>query len=988
MNTHRALRVLRGGSRFAVIATLAALARATPLVAQPDPSHHWRTLETAHFRVHVPAGLEREGRVAGAAAERGYTLLARELHPPRGPIDLVVSDDADYSNGYATPFPGNRIVVFATPPVEADALRLNEDWLQLVVTHELTHIFHLDRSRGVWAVGQRLLGRAPFLFPNVYSPSWLTEGLAVYYESRLTAGGRLNDAQFRDYALAAAREDRLPALADLSLATPRFPGGDAAYGYGALLMASLARAGGDSAVPRFVERQSGALVPLLQDRAARHVFGATFTAAFDALRDSLRLATAAERGAAPRYRALTTHAYFALAPRWVDDSTLVYTGGDGRSSNAAWLVTTSGVRTRVGRRNGVGANVPLADGGFLFAQPDYVAPEIVRSDLYVQHGTTMTRLTHDARLIQPDARRTGDGAIVAVQLDATRARLVLLRADGTALRVLRDAAPDETWSEPRWSPDGSQVAAIRRPHAAPFQLVLVDVASGALRVLLASPSVLASPSWRPDGRAISFTREDDGTPVVHVVAPHDGDQAPLPGFDRTVAVATPEWSPDGTRLAASVLVADGWRLALAAGAPISADRPDSLQRDSLPARPQPLAAGAYRDYAAARTLLPTWWMPVLESGPYGATRLGAFTSAADVVGRHAFAASLALQTDGRFATGGVAYRYAGLRRPLVDLALSQDWTGLGYAVDASGVPLGRLLKRTQDLSLAATWVRPRYRTAASVTAGLGLERRSFATDPAPLLPTLDPTYAGDYRYPRAFLGAGWSNAQRPRLAISPEDGVSLAFTARERLRLDAATATRSTSIVGTANGYRSLDLPGFAHHVLALRLAGGWADARSPSSLEVGGTSGSAVGLLPGVVVGEGRRTFGVRGFPTAAAYGTQAAAASLEYRAPLRLGGTGLAALPLFFDRSSLSFFADAGRAGCVANVAYQDICAPAAVLNRTLASVGAELGVSLAVLQIDAPELVRVGVAVPVAGRDAVSAAVQHVAPVGGYVAFGYSF
>ena len=163
-----------------IIALLLVLCLTFTAGAQPAPYHRYRTLDTPHFHVHVPVGLEREGRVAGAAAEHAYAQLAKELAEPRGPIDLVVTDDADYSNGYATTIPTNRIVVFATPPVDASSLRLNEDWLGIVITHELTHIFHLDRARGIWSLAQHVFGRAPALFPTQYGPSWLTEGLAVY----------------------------------------------------------------------------------------------------------------------------------------------------------------------------------------------------------------------------------------------------------------------------------------------------------------------------------------------------------------------------------------------------------------------------------------------------------------------------------------------------------------------------------------------------------------------------------------------------------------------------------------------------------------------------------------------------------------------------------------------------------------------------------------------------------------------------------------
>ena len=85
---------------------------------------------------------------------------SKELHPPRGTIDVVITDDADFSNGSATPFPTNRIVIYANPPVSESALRYTNDWGQLVITHELTHIFHLDRTRGVWSLAQHVFGRA------------------------------------------------------------------------------------------------------------------------------------------------------------------------------------------------------------------------------------------------------------------------------------------------------------------------------------------------------------------------------------------------------------------------------------------------------------------------------------------------------------------------------------------------------------------------------------------------------------------------------------------------------------------------------------------------------------------------------------------------------------------------------------------------------------------------------------------------------------
>ena len=971
-------RLARGG----LVAALLVVALGATTGAQPAPHHRYRTLETPHFRVHVAEGLEREGRVAAAAAERAYTELSRELVRPRGLIELVVSDDADYANGNATPFPSNRINIFAAPPIENAGLRFNDDWIEIVVTHELAHVFHLDRSRGIWGAAQRVFGRAPFLFPNVYAPSWLIEGLAVYYESRLTEGGRLREPHNRVVARAAAREGRLPRLDQLSLGAPGFPGGEGAYGYGALFLEYLAQTRGESAIGTFVERQSAQLIPLALGRPARQAFGTSFGTAFNAWRDSVASASGVAAAPLPGWRELTGRSLYASSPRWIDSTSIVYSATDGRDVNAAYVLSLNGDRRRVGRRDGRSANVPLADGSLLYASPDFVAPAEVRSDLYRQWPDgRVERLTSSARLLQPDARR--DGTIVAVQLQPARSSLVLLDSAGRMQRVLRSAAPDETWSEPAWSPDGRVVAAVRRRHGGEFSLELIDVVTDSARVIDRGRYVIASPRWR--GAGVVWINERSGGPELMVHHASGFSQALSRSSD--AAIFAPDVSPADQRLVATTLRADGFHVGIASVPAQTIGARSVMLPGSLPAPAradsQPLATGEYRRYSPWRTALPRYWYPVIEPSNVRGARLGATTSGADALNRHFYSGYAALSTSGEGAVGALFYRYAGLRRPVVDVALAQDWTSQGSIVDSSGAVRGTLLKRTQDVVLAATFVRPRVRSYSNVSAGLGMERRRFATDPAQALSRLDTSFGRTYNYPRLFVGAVWANPQRPALSISPEDGVALAFTARERLRTDAASRTASLSVVGTAAGYRSLDLPGFAHHVLALRVAGGFADRRAATALEVGGTSGTAVEIVPGYDVGEGRRTFGVRGFESASIYGTSAAAASLEYRAPFVLGGRGLRLLPFFFDRSSLTAFADAGVATCVSDPLYLSICSPAPRIGRTIASVGAELGISAALLQWDAPQAIRVGVAAPVVGRLVTSARRASA-----YVAFGLSY
>ena len=252
--------------RASCVVLLLLLAR--PASAQVDPSGAWRTLHTEHFRIHFRPSLRPRATVAAAEAERAYRLLASELHPPRGIIDLTLSDDVDTPNGFTTIYPSNRFTILLVPPVTDPALQTYDSWERLVIVHELTHVFHLDRSRGLWKTLQSVFGRAPGLFPNQYQPTWVIEGLATYYESRFTAGGRAEGSYHREAVAADATYGRARSPWDALLFT-RWPDGLAPYAYGSRYWEYLSRTAGDSVVPRFAEATAGQLIPFRVGRPLR-----------------------------------------------------------------------------------------------------------------------------------------------------------------------------------------------------------------------------------------------------------------------------------------------------------------------------------------------------------------------------------------------------------------------------------------------------------------------------------------------------------------------------------------------------------------------------------------------------------------------------------------------------------------------------------------------------------------------------------------------
>ncbi|HEX2778554.1 MAG TPA: hypothetical protein VHM30_03575 [Gemmatimonadaceae bacterium] len=936
------------------------------------PDLHWRTLATTHFRVHFTARTEEVARHAATSAEWAYDALARELVPPRGLIELVVSDDVDFSNGFTTTFPTNRIVIYTQPPVDEPSLRDYDDWITLVVTHELTHVFHLDRVRGFWAAMQLVFGRNPYLFPANYEPRWVAEGLAVYFESRVTGAGRIVGTGHRAVARAAAAGGRSPRLGDLSVARTSFPGGGGVYVFGSLVFDELARTRGAAGIRRYIEYTSAYILPFQLNRTAHAAFGESFSTALKAVNDS------AARMIVPQYETLGTWRLLASgfdamrAPR-LQGEAIVFGADRGKEMPGAYRVDTTGALQRIGRRTTAGVNDPLPDGGILTAQLEFTSPYEIRSDLYVQRGRRLHRLTNGARLDAPDAR--ADGEIVAVQSITGTTVLARVSRDGRTIRPITSAAPDTQWTQPRWSPDGHAIAAVKLVRGRRSQIVVLD-SLGAQLALVADEegSVSASPAWTDDGQSILFTSDRSGRSELYVGRVRWG--RTLEALDSifrlsstNTALADPlELTPPGPaglrRLAVAELRANGWALGtgLSGGAtaiefarkPTVGGEPPVGGEPARPKLPMGRDSSASHPYHAFRQLLPRYWLPIAYNTDDSTLVLGAATSGNDVLGRHSYYASAEASTRWQEYGGAFSYEWAGLGMPLLDVGASQAWEGAGIVVDkATQATLGYVRRRTRTMSGGLRWSRPRTRYALAASALGGVETRDYTTHPFELRDVLSNTSL-DRTHRRPFvLGAlAGSNVQSPRRSISVEDGLS-AYGSGERLWDRDERAGGHTRLVGSLAGYKSLDLPGYAHHVLALRVAGGWTDSEDGRELSVGGVP-SDFATIGATSIG-GTSDFPMRGFIDGALSGTRALVGSLEYRAPLLIPARG--ATLLFLDRTSVSLFADAATAWCGDSTAVTD-CASGTKPVSPLVSVGGELVLDLAIFY-DLPLTVRVGAA-----------------------------
>jgi hypothetical protein len=998
--------------------------------AQLPADSRWETIESTHFRVTYEAGLEPLARRAVASAERAHAALSLLVaDAPRGVIDIVVADHVDYSNGYATPFPSNRIVVFATPPVDFLPLQHMDDWIDLVVVHELAHIFHLDVTGTPGRLLRSVFGRVPLawpVFPAVMTPGWSVEGLAVGIESMLTEAGRVHGSYHEMVVRTAVLAGVMDDIDRIGAVTPLWPGGMRAYVYGSLFMDYLTRRYGADATARIVRGTADALIPpmLWFGGVARGAFGVTFREAYEDWQRELesryaRLETDLRSAGLTAGQPLTDHGAYAMHPRYSPDGgAIAYGAHDWRSPPGVRVIDSATGAERWARRtNDIASIAWMPYGGILTSQLDFVDRFRVYSDLHVHGGGVAGRLTRGQRLKDPDLTRDG-AQIVAVENEGGTNRLVIVDVVARTIIPLGDFDPDVHWSLPRFSPDGRRIAVGRWRTGGDYQIVVLDTRGRTLIEVTRGAGINAAPAWSPDGRWLLFWSDRTGIPNLFAaeigsmgggeagVAP--AAQAPLvplqPRLRQVTNVLTgvyhPDVSPDGRWIAYAAYGADGfriermpfdttqWRTPMPAHfAALAEARGEYVQpvgaTDLAGAVQEAVAladttAGPASPYRALRHVRPYGWLPTVESGGYHDTFFGVWMYGSDLVNRHDWELALSVHPGSGQTQGNAAYAFNGLPamralgvHPSLGLAVNRRWDLIRPAAD-------RFIDEREDRAeFALALSRQRVRYAASVSFASELVTRSRHLHGAGYPPGSALLNPRDELY-GARAVTSFSRYTAPPFAISRENGVVLQLAGRQRWDFDPRTVTTQQGTFTFDGGYRelttwnagylALPLPGFANHVLAGRFSGLHREGAGAGTSGIGGISGTRLGVgVPGVGdFGGTARLLPVRGFSENQRWGTRAWTASAEYRLPLAMPARSLRPLPAFFDRLSGAAFIDAGHAWCDAASATRLGTACPWTDAGAAPLVGAGAEATALLSVYDIFLPVRAGAAVPLQGAD----------------------
>ncbi|MFQ5585986.1 MAG: BamA/TamA family outer membrane protein [Thermodesulfobacteriota bacterium] len=859
------------------------------------------------------------GDKAAHIAEDIHMNLSSDFQwSPREKTHIVLIDNTDFANAFATVLPYNIMYIQVVPPMADMTIGEHDDWLRLVITHEYAHILTMDPVRGYSKVMRNIFGKPvpgfdllsflTFIIatpPNVLLPSWWLEGMATWAETEHTGRGRGRSTIYETILRMAVLEDNIPGVDQLNGEAPYWPDGRIPYILGLRLKKHIREKYGEESLGQLNTVHSGRFPYFLNGVPAR-LLGKNYVALYRKMIDDLRseqlekIALLQETPLTP-FKTLNNDGEMLTNPTYSPDGNLLAMNRrDPHMHEAIVIVDKEGREKKIIRRRPSDHAVTWGSGGesVCYAQAEVNNGFNLYQDIYCYDlkKNRQRRVTKGLRAKAPDMSPDGR-SVVFVKNERTTQKLALLKMDDEKqpVEIITDYEGVRI-STPRWSRDGKSIVFSVKESQGRTSLQLYNLNRQSIEVLFKDDFNNLYPVWSPDNRFIIFTSDRTGVfnlfayslserktyQITHVLGgafqpdiSRDGKTIVFSSYySRGFMIATMEYNPETWKEDAGPAIGPYWQASKRA----AYDRP-----------PSPYASPPSA-YSSLRSLMPRFWLPTIGIDHEGVT-LGLFTAGQDVLAYNTFILQASYGIESNKPYFDLLYYYdrhyptlffEGFIRPIL---YSDFFDKDDYYEKQQGFTVG--------VSLPLNYVESRYR----LIFGYQLK------DQKSLSELTDGKFDGieifEGRRDHLFLGLNFSNALRYPFSISREEGRNISLLYRNYSK-GFGSDKESVEYIASYDEYMSLSFLGKSqrHSVLFLALKGAISGGEriKQQAFQLGGSS---------ILDAE----FPLRGFPSKFEIGKYIATTTVEYRSPIRYLFKGRNTKPFFFDRLHGALFMDAGN-------------------------------------------------------------------------------
>ena len=844
-----------------------------------NPALEWRVHTSEHFKIHYPTQLKSFVPKVQSLAEASH----EELSPffkwePKNKTNVVLIDEFDQANGFASPLPQNTITLFMQPPTGGELLAF-DDWLKLLIHHEYTHTLHIDKVLNLPSFFRSIFGRFILFFPNALHPNWFQEGLATYLETDDDQGVGRGQSDFFQMMMRTEIETGFKPVSRINVVNSHDWPLNTAYLYGVYFFKFIRDVYGEQAILQLVDNYSENLVPYRVSSNPIQVTGKDLTEIWTEFEQYVK------GYFQPQVERITKSEL--TLNEWLNTDYFSY-GEFDQANGDIWFSATDQYKgSHLYRQslesvnqaeamvalNSLGSLDVNDQGDVLLSQIDICDNYNAYYDLYVFKQGSLVRLTECQRY--REGRWLSSDRILALRYDAAIPYLDEINSSGEFVRNVWTGKAGYIISSFSVDDQGNVVAAIKLNRES-WQIALLK--DQKWTYLTKSPVLKMYPVIQGD--QVAFVQAQLGQLEVHAVPMSGGDVSRLTQTETGWGRIQLTTKTDGIGL---MYTHSGYKLAKFSGDELPAlyISKNEQKRQEAQAWSSETVEIDEESYIPIKSLMPSYWMPVF-AGEGELSEVGVFTSGSDVLSNHIYTAQVTYESTTSTSLVNGSYLYANRIISAVGQSLSET--------DQAGV-----FEQNNQWLLGYMHPYISIQNSFYPYVAVAQENVSWRTEQETLnIGEIDNNWIG--------IGVVYDGLRSSHWAADHTDGW-LVTASLESANLADNSIREGDVLSLSARHYHTFD----NNHILAQRfLSGNGFD--SNSNFTLGGSQSDAY-IGPGVTLNE--RSYPLRGYEQVdGLIGENVLLHSIEYRLPFKWRDHTIMAPPVGVSGWSLRGFADNGLA------------------------------------------------------------------------------